>query len=292
MYGRSASVSGVPYPRTRSTFSSSTNFLYAATARGGWKPYSTLTSSIFLPWMPPLSLNHCTASLRPLAMSLPWSEVGPVRSTRLPSLMGAWASAGAAAMPTATRPTRRNWTSGPSARLIASSFGEGSIRVRPQLPVAAEAHPDAREPQGLIHQEEDHGEAEHDVPHGGDEAEGLRVNPGERGGGELQHLGQERHEDRPEDGADNAAHAADDDHRQVVDGHEQGEGVGEEDARVMRHEPPRHARVERADDEGEELVAQQAHAHHASRHVAVAHRDEGPAHPGAEEVLGEEDRGN
>src|SRR2546430_2956343 len=56
------------------------------------------------------------------------------------------------------------------------------------------------------------------------------------------------------------SHAPDDDHGQVVDGHEQAERVGEHDARVVGHEAPGHARVEGADDEREQLVAVEAHA--------------------------------
>ena len=57
----------------------------------------------------------------------------------------------------------------------------------------------------------------------------------------------------------------------------------------MGHQPAGHAGVERADDEGKQLVAERAHAHHRGRHVLVADRDERPADLRAEQVLGEED---
>src|SRR2546425_763126 len=296
----SVRVVGMTSSSTRSTpisLASSTNFLYAATARGGWKPYSTLTNSSFLPLTPPFSLMYCTASLRPWAMSLPWSEVGPVRSTRLPSLM-IWACAAAVPRLSASGPSTMDRTSGRRIRLMTTSlsaFGEPrttspSVRVWPQLPVAPEPQPDARQALRLVHQEKDDGQAEDDVAGGGDQPEGVWIDAGQRRGAELEHLGQQGHEDRAVDGAEDAAHAPDDDHGQVVDGHEQAERVGEHDARVVGHEAPGHARVEGADDEREQLVAIEAHADDRGRHVAVAHRDERAAHPGAEEILREEHR--
>src|SRR5262245_60535366 len=122
---------------------------------------------------------YCTASLRPWAISLPWSDVGPVRSTRLPSLMVDWASAGAAAArPATSRPNRRNVIR----RFIGPSFSRvrtltcipyGSVGVRPQGPVALDPRPDLRESLRLVHQEEDDGQAENDVPRRGDQAERL-----------------------------------------------------------------------------------------------------------------------
>src|SRR5690242_6304411 len=105
-------------------------------------------------------------------MSFPWSEVGPVRSTRLPILMTPCASIGGAPSPTTNRPTRTNRTSRSRAWLIAPSFasvgrrdwGPGSVGIGPELPVAADAQPDARQALGLVHQEQDHREAEDDVP--------------------------------------------------------------------------------------------------------------------------------
>src|SRR5919106_6234425 len=102
-------------------------------------------------------------------MSLPWSAVGPVMSTRLPSLITFWAAAGAATRATPSARTSRVPITRPTLRLMVSSLRVvRSVRVRPQLPVAADARPDAREPLGLVHQEEDDGEPEHDVARGGD----------------------------------------------------------------------------------------------------------------------------
>ena len=47
-----------------------------------------------------------------------------------------------------------------------------------------------------------------------------------------------------------------------------------------------HPRVERADREGEELVAEDVHPDDLGRHVAVAHGDEGATHPASDEVQG------
>src|SRR5215813_1240527 len=298
MYGRSASVSGVPYPSTRRTLSSSTNFLYAATARGGWKPYSTLTSSSFLPLTPPFSLMYVTASIRPWAISLPWSEVGPVRSTRLPILM-VCASAGTAPRPMASRTSVTDRTSEDVILRMTASlsvrFGSvrfGSVRIGPQLPVAPEPLPDPREPHWLVHQEEDDGQAEHDVARRGDQSERVRIDPRQRRRAQLEHLGQQGHEHGAVDGADDAAHAADDDHSQVVDRHQQREGVGKHDARVIGHQAPGHARVERADHERQQLVTIEADADDRGRYVAITHRDERAANPGAKQVLGEQHRGD
>src|SRR5262245_23250609 len=127
--------------------------------------------------------------MRPWAMSFPWSEVGPVRSTRLPSLMVSWAWAGAVARTAARRPNRANTIRMARGPFIRASLSRGrtlghlrdtSVRVGPQGPVALDARPDARQPLGLVHQEEDHGEPEDDVAGRGDEPEGLRVHAGER----------------------------------------------------------------------------------------------------------------
>src|SRR4030095_7172702 len=151
-----------------------------------------------LPLTPPFSLMYATASLRPWAMSLPWSEVGPVRSTRLPILMG-WAWAVRAPRPRASRARKMIVTEGTSEdvilRMMASlSVRIGSVRIRPQLPVAPEALPDLREPHGLVHQEEDDGQAEHDIAGRGDQPERVRIDAGQRRRAELEHLGQQRHE--------------------------------------------------------------------------------------------------
>src|SRR5262245_22769444 len=113
-------------------------------------------------------------------MSLPWSEVGPVRSTRLPILM-ICASAGTAPRPRASRPSTTDSASGRGNRLMMTSFvgvrrctshiTSPSVGVGPQLPVAPETLPDAHQALGLVHQEEDDGQAEDDVAGGGDKAE-------------------------------------------------------------------------------------------------------------------------
>src|SRR5215813_12461733 len=215
-----------------------------------------------------------------------------------------WAATGPTTSPETRRASTRNPTSAPYLRLMTFSFHcqrerapllpetlalRTSVRVRPERPVAAESLPDASEPLRLVHEEQDDGEAEHDVARGGDEAEGARVDSGERSGAQLQDLGQQGHEDRPEDRSQDAAHAADDDHSQVVDGHQQREGVGEEDLRMVGHQPARDAGIEGADHESEELVLVEAHPHHGRRHILIANGDEGAANPGAEEIASEED---
>src|SRR5258707_4307625 len=128
-------------------------------------------SSIFLPLMPPRSLKYVTASIRPWAMSLPWSEVGPVRSTRLPILMTPCASPGGAPRPTTNRPTRTNRTSRSRAWLMGPSFG-ALVRIRPELPVAADPEPDAGQALRLVHQGQGDCEAEDEVPGRGEYPDG------------------------------------------------------------------------------------------------------------------------
>src|SRR5215471_20279511 len=123
---------------------------------------------------------YCTASMRPWAMSLPWSDVGPVRSTRLPILM-VCAAADMALTLSTSRPNITDRTTSCAILLMTTSLSEFagepcitslSVGIRPQLPVAAEAQPDARQALGLVHQEKDDGQAKDDVAGGGDQAEG------------------------------------------------------------------------------------------------------------------------
>src|SRR5262249_35457885 len=151
---------------------------------------------------------------------------GPVRSTRLPILM-TWASAAPMPRLSASRPSAAVRTSGRELHVMATSLSvfddelrttSPSVRVWPQLPVAPEPQPDASQPLRLVHQEKDDGQAEDDVAGRGDQPEGVRVDAGQRRGAELEHLGQQRHEHRAVDGAEDTPQAADDDHGQIVDG--------------------------------------------------------------------------
>ncbi len=101
---------------------------------------------------------------------------------------------------------------------------------------------------------------------------------------EAQRLGHQGHEDRAEDGADQAAQPADDDHRQVEDRQLQAEVLGRHGAVEITQQRTGHPGVERADRERGQLVVQQVDAQHLGGDVLVADRDEGPADPGAEQV--------
>src|SRR5262245_615591 len=124
---------------------------------------------------------YCVASMRPWAMSLPWSDVGPVRSTRFPILM-VWALAGPAPRASVSSASVTERASEDVSRRMATSL---SVRIGPQLPVAPEPLPDPREPGGLVHEEEDDGETEDDVTGRGDHSERVGVDAGERGGAQL-----------------------------------------------------------------------------------------------------------
>src|SRR5258707_4257615 len=129
--------------------------------------------------------------------------------------MAGCASAASAPRLSESNPKTMDSTSEREIRLMTSSLSmRESVRVRPKLPVALDTQPDARQPERLVHQEEDDGQAEDDVAGRGDEPERLRVDAGQGRRRELEQLGKQGHEHRAEDGPEDAAHAADDHHRE------------------------------------------------------------------------------
>src|SRR6185503_13935922 len=80
------------------------------------------------------------------------------------------------------------------------------------------------------------------------------------------------------------AQAADDDHRQVVDGGDEGELLVIGDAEVVGVKHPGDPRVERTDGEGEQLVAEDVDADDFGGDVVVADGDERAADAAAHQV--------
>src|SRR3984893_6503795 len=235
-----------------------------------------------LPLTPPGAFVHRTASRTPWAYDLPTSEVMPVRSKMPPTLIS-WAEPSARAAPAISRaktpPDRIE-------RFILSSIALNAgllIRKGIQLPIIADGPPPCREPVGLEDEKEDDGEAEDAHLDRREQLDEPRVRAGQRRGGEAEHLGQERNEDGAEDGAEDAAEAADDDHAQIVDPQRDGKLLRADQPRLVCEQRPRHPDVEGADAEGEQLVAEDVHAHHLGGDVVVADGDEGLAHLGAKE---------
>src|SRR5258708_4437955 len=242
-----------------------------------------------LPLPPPVALVHRTASRTHWAYDLPTSEVMPVRSKMPPTLIS-WVEPSARAGPARSR------ASTPPDRierfiLCSLPMNEGLlIRKGIQLPVIADGPPSCREPVGLEDEKEDDGEAENAHLDRREQLDEPRVRAGERRGGEAQHLGQERDEDGAEDGTEDAAEAADDDHAQIVDPQRDGKVLRADQPRLVCQQRPPHPDVEGADAEGEQLVAEDVHAHHLGGDVVVADRDEGLAHLGAREVASEQEQ--
>src|ERR1700730_15492742 len=242
-----------------------------------------------LPLTPPFAFVHRTASRTPWAYDLPTSEVMPVRSKMPPTLIS-WAEPWARAAPAISRaktpPDRIE-------RFILSSIALNAgllIRKGIQLPIIADGPPPCRKPVGLEDEKEDDGEAEDAHLDRREQLDEPGVRAGESRGAEAKHLRQEGDEDRAEDRAEDAAEAADDDHAQIVDPERDGKILRADQPRLVGEQRPRHPDVERADAEGEELVAEDVHAHHLGGDVVVADGDEGLAHLGAKEDAGEEEQ--
>src|SRR3989454_2275171 len=98
------------------------------------------------------------------------------------------------------------------------------------------------------------------------------------------------HDERgAEEGAQDAAPAADDHHEQDEERDADVERQGLGAAEIEEHQlGPGHPAVERADAEGEQLGAQRPHADDLGGDVAVADRHPGPADATADQVLGDE----
>src|SRR6266581_5561752 len=77
---------------------------------------------------------------------------------------------------------------------------------------------------------------------------------------ELDDVGKNGDEGCSEQRAQERAHPANDDHREVLDGEEEGEGLHGYEAAVIREQRAGESRDRRADHEGEKLVAGDADA--------------------------------
>src|SRR5215831_1398741 len=153
------------------------------------------------------------------AKGLPTSDVTPVRSKRPPTFT--WAAAGAPERARTARPTETR----AQTRFMRtpSCF---SVRERPHAEVVLDGVPAGGEPVRLEDQEHDDEQAEHPLADRGEGADELGRQPGERGEGQAQQLGQEGHEHGAEDRPQYRAEPTDDDHGQVVDGHPDREVLG------------------------------------------------------------------
>lgn len=98
---------------------------------------------------------------------------------------------------------------------------------------------------------------------------------------------QQRDEHRAEERAGDAAEAADDDHRQVLDRQAQLKLLEVDRLAEMAEQRGGDARVERAEPEGQQLVAGNVDADHRGSDVLVADSDQGAPDPGAQHVFGE-----
>src|SRR5581483_7763401 len=95
--------------------------------------------------------------------------------------------------------------------------------------------------------------------------------------------------DGAQDRAQDRAEAADDDHGEVVDGDDDLERLVVGDAEIVGVEHAAHARVERGDREGEQLVAEDVDAYDLGSDVLIANGDEGAADAAAHQVHGRHD---
>ena len=96
-------------------------------------------------------------------------------------------------------------------------------------------------------------------------------------GAEAQQLGQDGEHDRGrDDRAGDAAQAAEHDHDDDLDAAQEGERVGVDVADEVREQPAGHARQERADGEGEDLVARGVDAHRRGGDLVLADGEEAP----------------
>jgi hypothetical protein len=95
----------------------------------------------------------------------------------------------------------------------------------------------------------------------------------------AQQLRQADEHERAQNNARQAAHAADDDDRQDVDGNEQFEAVGEDGTDARTEDGPRQPGEARADGEGQQLGAHQVDAHRLGHVFVLAHGH--PLPPGA-----------
>ena len=107
-----------------------------------------------------------------------------------------------------------------------------AVPERPQQEVTLHAPPDADEPERLEHQEQDHDQPESGVIHRKQQA-GIALRARQREQADFDDIGKEGDEDRPEQRAEQRAHAADDHHREILDGEEERERLDGNEAAVI-----------------------------------------------------------
>src|SRR5204862_8296582 len=97
-------------------------------------------------------------------------------------------------------------------------------------------------------------------------------------------------EDGAKDRAQHRTQAADNDHRQIVDGNDDLKRLIIGDAEIVGVENAAHARIERGDRKGDQLVAEDIDADDLGGDILVANGDEGATDPAAHDVDGGDDR--
>src|SRR6516164_9990738 len=163
------------------------------------------------------------------------------------------------------------------------------VRERPDSKIIADVAPEAVEPLRLYHQEKDDQETEDDQSHArGHRRKRRRVPEIAAEGFDDDADGDRQHgdEDGTEDAAEHRAEAADDDHRQIVDGDDDLERLVVGDAEIVGVEDAAHAGVERGDGKGQELVAENVDADDFGGDILVADGDEGATDAAAHDVEG------
>ncbi len=114
----------------------------------------------------------------------------------------------------------------------------------------------------------------------------LRKRPPEDFEHPAGHDRQQRNEDRAKDRPEHRAEAADDHHRQIVDGDIELELLVIGDPQIVAFQDAGHAGIERRDRERVELVAEDIDADDLGGDVSVADGDKGAADTAANQVLG------
>eukprot|EP01022_Parablepharisma_sp_SALTPOND_P036534 TRINITY_DN997_c0_g4_i1.p1 TRINITY_DN997_c0_g4~~TRINITY_DN997_c0_g4_i1.p1 ORF type:complete len:1552 (+),score=442.93 TRINITY_DN997_c0_g4_i1:2334-6989(+) len=164
-----------------------------------------------------------------------------------------------------------------------------SVRERPQAQFFLGDLPQPGQSVRLGDEEEDDQRAEHhqlDMRHRG-VGERQVQQLGQRWQGVVQEDRQQQDEGRAQEGPEDAAHTADDDHEQDAEGQVQRKAVRFHRAQVAEGvKRTGHATVEGAHRKGRQLGAYQGNADHLGGHIHVAHRHPGAAGGRAHQVLG------
>ena len=161
---------------------------------------------------------------------------------------------------------------------------------RPQQKVGLDAAPDADEAERLEQQEQDHHDAEGGVVDGEQHRRHSVCASGSDSSARLDHIGKQRDEDGAEQRAEQRAHAADDDHRDILDGEEQRERLDRDEAAVIGEQRAGDRGDRRRDHEGEQLVGRDIDAERFGHGLVRADRAPGAAGAAAQQVDADQQR--